>query len=85
MSLEDFEKLMQPMLDEAESKGLWFYCDYQGINKSPKEIREEWKNGSYRWGPVNWRLIDPKTLLKDEEKEIQKIINYNKQIKGRMQ
>lgn len=81
--------LLEPLLQRAEKEGKWLRCTYQGIEFSPKELREENANGHFCWGPVNWFLFDPKEKLRDPEEEAEKVrqrtIKNNEDIKKRMQ
>lgn len=58
-------KNLESLFAEAERKRLWFYCSYQELWFSPKELREEQANGSFVWGPVNWVLRDPMERLEE--------------------
>jgi len=55
------------MFDVAEKEGLWFYCSYQDMWFSPKELKEEHANGKFIWGETNWMLRDPFEKLKQLE------------------
>lgn len=78
--LEELEFLIK----EAEEKGWWLRSHYQQLEFSPRELRESNAQGRFIWGPVNWELIDPKTLLKDEEKELHSLRKHNATIEHRM-
>ena len=52
---------MEPLLREAEENGKWLYCHYQSMEFTPKELRTHMANGQFRWGLVNWKLIDAPT------------------------
>ena len=58
---------LKPLFKEAKEKGLWFYhnglCTGE-IYFSPKELKEQHKEGKFLWGAVNWSLIDPETIAK---------------------
>lgn len=60
---------LEPMFKEAEAKGLWFYCSYQGMWFSPVELRAEHANGKFIWSDVNWRLRSPEEGLRELEDE----------------
>lgn len=79
-NLEDLNKL----IDQAEREGKWLESYYQGISFSPHELRREVNQGNFRWGVTNWRLIDPKDLLRDEEREVRAIRSHNEKIRYRM-
>lgn len=84
MSKLDTPALLEPLIQEAEKKGLWLETTYQAISFSPKELRENLANGRFLWGPVNWRLINPESLMRDEPAEFAKIKKYNQSIAKRM-
>lgn len=75
---------LEPLFQRAREKGLWFRSNYQGFHFSPKEFRERLAKGECCWGPVNWELIDPNTLLKDEALEAKKVREHNVEIRKRM-
>ena len=54
---------LKVMFDEAEKKGLWFFCGYYQLWFSPSELREEQNNGQYHLGADCWKLRDPKERL----------------------
>ena len=54
---------LKPLFEEAEEKGLWFYQRYYDLWLSPSKLKDEQKNGRFRWGAANWRLRDPKERL----------------------
>src|SRR5271166_6691957 len=56
---EEILKMLEPMFQEAIREKKWFYCGYQAMVFSPKELREEHNKDQLIWGPTNWRLIDP--------------------------
>ena len=51
---------------------------------SPKELKEEQKNGKLLWGAVNWKLRDPQELITDLEEEIKHKIKNIKDVKERV-
>ena len=64
--MSDREKILaslEPLFQEAERTGKWFYSNYQGLWFSPEQLREHHKNGRFIWGAVNWTLRDPKEKL----------------------
>lgn len=52
-------KLLEPLFEQAVKNRKWFYCSYQGMIFSPRELRDRHNKGELIWGPVNWQLIDP--------------------------
>lgn len=75
---------LEPLIQEAERKGLWLESTYQNIPFSPRELRTKNKNGEFVWGKVNWRLIDPKTLLRDIPKLVAEAEKHNAAIMTRI-
>ena len=60
----EYDATMAPLFKEAEEKGLWFYTSYQALWFSPSELKAEHAKGSFKWGPDNWKLRDPKEMIK---------------------
>jgi len=56
-------KELQPLLDQAIREKKWFFCNYQQMWFSPKEIVEYWENNRFLWGASNWKLRDPQERL----------------------
>jgi len=59
----DFMPALFALSAKARSRGQWLWCHYQDLWFSPDAIEAEWRNGKFRWGPVNWRLRDPQERL----------------------
>jgi hypothetical protein len=77
---EEILKMLEPLFEKAEKEGLWFESNYQRFNLTPSELRERHAKGELIWGPVNWTLIDPKTLLDDPEQARLKAIKHNERL-----
>ena len=60
---------LEYMFKVAERDELWFYCGYQGMWFSPKELRKEHANGKFIWGETNWALRNPLEKLEELENE----------------
>ena len=54
---------LEPLFQQAEAEKKWFYCAYQDMWISPKDLRQSHSQGRLIWGPVNWALRDPSELL----------------------
>jgi hypothetical protein len=80
---EDILKMLEPLFIQANKEKKWFYCGYQGMCFSPKELREKHKNGELIWGPVNWKLIEP-PRFKDIDAEIKKMRDENYELANRI-
>jgi hypothetical protein len=63
-----------PLHSKAIRENLWFYCSYQSLWFSPKEIKSEWDHGCFIWGPQNWQLRDPKEYLKETKEQLEENI-----------
>lgn len=59
ITTQEIRASMEPLLREAERKGLWLYCGYQNLWFSPQELRKAQDNGEFLWGVRNWKLRDP--------------------------
>ncbi len=67
--MEAYEPL-EPLIKEAEDTGQWLFTPYQGMWFTPKELREKNKNGSFRWGPASWQLVDPQEKIESLQKNV---------------
>lgn len=54
---------LAPLMERARQQGLWFWCRYQDLWFSPREIAMHWHNGQFRWSAENWQLRDPQEHL----------------------
>jgi hypothetical protein len=68
---------LQPLLDQAIQEKKWFFCNYQQMWISPKEIVEYWGNNRFLWEASNWKLRDPQERL---EEILARISGLNKEI-----
>jgi hypothetical protein len=59
---------MDELIKQARAEGKWLWCHYQDIWFSPDQIELEQSQGRFRWGPVNWKLRDPKERLQEAER-----------------
>lgn len=76
-------KDLEPLYEKAEQEGLWFYCSYQQLWFSPKELRDEQKNGKFVWGVPNWQLRNPNERLTELERLRNNIDNQIYDFKSR--
>ena len=83
---EEVIALLEPLIARAESEGKWLRHTYYGddVCMSPKEFRASIAEGRFIHGPVNWELIDPKSLLVDIDKEVEKMKLHNERIWDRI-
>jgi len=56
---------LEPLFEEAERTGKWFYWAHQDIWFSPAELREQHAKGMFVWGRTNWRLRDPEERARE--------------------
>lgn len=75
---------LDDLINKAEREGKWLISNYQGIQLTPNELRAYNRRGELCWGPVNWTLFDPKTLLKDEAAELARVRKHNDSINERI-
>lgn len=66
-TIDEILKGMGPLFDRAEKEKLWFYCRYQNMWFSPKELKDYQAREQFLWGAVNWELRDPATKLEELE------------------
>lgn len=77
------QEMLRPMFEEAVREKKWFLCTYQGMEFSPKELRDRQAKGELNWGPVNWRLIDPPKPI-DIQKQIRRMEIENTMLEKRI-
>lgn len=58
---------MEELIRQARAEGKWLWCHYQDIWFTPDKLEAEQAAGRFRWGPVNWKLRDPKERLREAE------------------
>ncbi len=73
-----------PMVSEARSKGLWFFCSYQDLWFSPDELEAEWAKRKFQWSAVNWHLRDPKEKLERLDRDLASLIDERADLSRRM-
>ena len=61
---------MQPLFEKAERENLIFYSRYQGLYFTPKELRDNQKNGRFRWGAANWELRSRTSKIEKLEENV---------------
>lgn len=69
---------LQPMIDEAEEKGLFFFHRQLKLWFSPSELKEENQRGNFIWGAHSWRLLSPDeklARLKNEARKAQTAVD----------
>lgn len=75
---------LKPLFIEAREKNLWFYCGYQCIWFSPDELKAEHDKGMIIWGPVNWKLRNPKeelgNLVENVNRAKQAVISFKERL-----
>lgn len=49
---------LREMMNKAKKEGLIF-IGYQGIKFTADELQQKWNKGRFRWGAINWKLIQP--------------------------
>lgn len=62
---QTYAKMMKPLFEQARAEGKWFWTRYQDIWFSPDQLAAEHAKGSFRWGPVNWKLRDPQERVNE--------------------
>lgn len=66
--MTDVAAMLAPLIEQARAEGKWLWCNYQDIWFSPDELAKQNANGKFLWGPVNWKLRDPKERLTEAER-----------------
>jgi phage host-nuclease inhibitor protein Gam len=72
---EEILESLEPLFEQAEKEKLWFYCSYQDMWFSPRELKDMQKAGRFVWGAVNWTLRDPLNKVKEIEVKIENLRN----------
>lgn len=81
---EDALKSLEPLFERAKREGLWFFCSYQAMWFSPKELRQAHSEGRFIWGAANWELRNPNDLVKEAEVEARSAESRLKSIKEKV-
>ena len=76
---EEILKSLEPLFNEAEQKGLWFYCSYEQMWFTPKELKQMHSEDRFIWGEDNWELRNPNEGIRELETLKN---NINGQIEG---
>ena len=84
MKDEILESLV-PLFEDAKTKNLWFYCSYQGLWFSPRELNQYQEEGRFIWGVDNWQLRSPLDRLSELEKQKKNIEEQILVFKKRME
>lgn len=58
---------MEELIAQARAEGKWLWCHYQDLWFHPDALEKQQANGRFRWGPVNWKLRDPKERLQEAQ------------------
>ncbi len=57
---------MLDMFEEAQQKGLWFFCHYGRLWWSPYELAAKHREGQFRWSRKSFKLRDPVERLPED-------------------
>lgn len=49
---------LRQLMTKARRENLVFYQPFQQLTFTPDELQMQWNKGSFRWGAVNWELIE---------------------------
>jgi hypothetical protein len=64
---------LEPLFEQAEAQNLFFRSKYQGLYFTAAELRQQHREGSFIWGPVNWELVSPFERAKEIHKQIESL------------
>lgn len=81
---EDIIAELQPLFEEAEEKGLWFFTPYQKKWFSPQELRHEHENNRFLLCAINWELRYPNERLEELKQQKNSIENEIRRFRKRM-
>jgi hypothetical protein len=73
---------LNALIDKAEGEGKWLWCHYQDLWFSPGQLREQNRNGKFRWGPVNWKLRDPQERIDAADKAARAATDYAERVRA---
>ena len=59
---------LQDLINQAREETKWLWCHYQDLWFSPDQLEEENRKGSFRWGPINWKLRDPSERVSEAKR-----------------
>lgn len=59
---------LNALIDQAEAEKKWLWSRYQDLWFSPAQLREQNRNGKFRWGAVNFKLRDPQERVEEANK-----------------
>ncbi len=76
---------MEKLFADAEAKGHWLYCCYQGLWFSPNELKSQQANGKFLWGASNWSVRDPQEGLDSLTRKVGEAQKEVDAFRGRMQ
>lgn len=62
-----YEPLVE-LIEQAKQEGKYLHCAYQDICFTPFELEDLNHQGRFCWGPVNWQLVTPDSLVADEQR-----------------
>ena len=83
-SKESILESLEPLFERARREKKWFFCHYQELWFSPRELREKHSEGRFIWGVVNWDLRDPEELLIEWELNLEMAKTQLKNFKERI-
>lgn len=86
MNTEGITGSMEPLLQEAEQRGLWLKPKFLELCFSPAELRHALDQGRFAhgWGPLNWELIDPQAPINAALLQVQEAHESLKSIRERV-
>lgn len=77
---------LKEFTNAADKHGYWLktLVGKNWVYFSPEELRAQNAQGCFIWGARHWEFFDPKELLKDEQKELEKVRQHNEMILERI-
>lgn len=64
---------LRKLIAKAREEGKWLQETCQGNYFSPRKLEEANRDGRFRWGADNWKLIDPKKFVKYIDNDIKEL------------
>jgi hypothetical protein len=72
------------MFNKARLEGLLFWSTYQGFTLMPDELMAHIRNGKFRWGAANWKLVSPQFLLDEADLRIEVATHERAELAARL-
>jgi len=79
---------LSELIEQARQEKKWLELDsylQDDLSFSPDELEEFNKKGQFRWGVINWKLVEPERLVKRITFQIAELVDKRVQLLKRME